>query len=131
MVDLGKWLLANNHRPRVEGAWDCATMPGDWVIAAGYTDPIAKWRGWDTEEGAQAIIEEAGGLVPLFDEGLFSVGIGRRYGHAEVGDIAVLRIEGHEAGAIWTGQRFAIVAKRGIAYCSIDPDFVIAFWAVF
>lgn len=131
MADLGQWLLENNQKRRTDGVWDCATMPAEWAIHCGYSDPVLKWRGaWADENSALAIIEGAGGLVPLFDDGLFSVGVGRRYGEPELGDIGVIRIMDNEAGAIYTGKRWAFVANRGLAYCSIEPEYIAATWKV-
>lgn len=131
MTDLGDYLRSLGGRKREPGVFDCVTLPAEWAMANGYLDPMAHWRGaYDSEEAAQDFIRDAGGLVVLFDCGAAAVGIERREGEPQPGDVGVIRIGEHEAGAIFTGKRWAFVADRGIAFASIDPDFIVAVWGV-
>lgn len=131
MSNLGAYLREQGGRSREAGQFDCCTFPADWCIASGLPDPMAHWRAsYDTEDEALVFIREAGGLVKLFDCGMSSAGISRRVGEPVAGDLGVIRIGEHEAGAIFTGRRWAFVAKRGVGFASIDPDFIVAVWAV-
>lgn len=130
MTDLGEYLKLCGHKRRIDGEHDCATFPANWVLESRGFDPMAKWRGTYADESAAVyIIEAAGGLAALFDEGL-SPRIHRRIGEPQLGDIGVVRIQHTYAGAIFTGKRWAIVVERGIGFCSLDVDDIEAVWAV-
>lgn len=131
MIDLGAWMLANGKHRREPGIWDCCAMPAQWALDNGWPDPMAHWRGaYDTEKGALDLIRDAGGLTELFRCGMASAGIPERTGCLETGDIGVITISGHEAGAIFTGNRWAFVAERGIGCASLHPDFIVAVWGI-
>ncbi len=92
---------------------------------------MANWRGaYDSEEAALDLVRGAGGLEKLFDCGMAAVGILRRGGDLQPGDVGVIRIGEHEAGGIFTGKRWAFVADRGIGFASIDPSYIVAVWGV-
>jgi len=106
-------------------------MPAQWAIDNGWPDPMAHWRGaYGTEEGALALIRDAGGLTELFRCGMASAGITERRGDLQPGDIGVLVVGEHEAGAIFTGRRWAMVAQRGLAVASVENEAVSAAWSV-
>ena len=131
MTELGAFLHAAGNRRREPGVWDCACMPADWARANGYPDPMAARRGgYSTDDEAHAFIAEAGGLVALFDDYLVRVGIFRREGPPQPGDIGALSIAGVEGGAIFTGERWALVAERGLVFTRANDDMVMAVWAV-
>lgn len=91
---------------------------------------MAAWRGaYDSEAEAEALIFDAGGLVALFSEGMTSAGIPETDEPA-IGDIAVVSLLGLEAGAIFTGKRWAFAAERGIACSSLDPAAILKCWRV-
>lgn len=130
MTDLGAWLLENNDRPRQAGVWDCCAFPAAWAVASGWPDPMMEWRGtYDSEDAGLALADGHGGLVTLFERGMRAAGIPSRDGLV-AGDVGVLSIRGGEAGAIFTGQRWALIAERGIAYASVEPQCVAGVWAV-
>ena len=53
------------------GGHDCALFCADRVLAVTGVDPARRWRGsYHSEAGARAVIEAAGGLVALFDQGI-------------------------------------------------------------
>lgn len=131
MADLGKWLAGRAAMRRQAGVQDCCTLPGDWAIAAGWPDPMAEWRAdYASDEEGHARIADAGSLLALFERGFASAGIARRSGKIELGDVGLVEIGGLEAGAIFAGKRWAIVAQRGIGMVSLDPDYIAAVWAV-
>jgi len=106
-------------------------MPAQWAIDNGWPDPMAHWRGaYDTEEGALALIRDAGGLAELFRCGMASAGIQERWGDVQAGDIGVLIAGDIQTGAIFTGKRWAMVASRGLAVASVEDEAVSAAWSV-
>jgi len=127
---LGEYLMTLVGRRREPGVHDCATVPADWAVLRGLRDPIAAWRGYQSEDEAQAIIREAGGLDAIFDAGFASAGVTRREGDPHEGDIGVIRIAGHDAASIFTGARWLFVGNRGIGFATVAPQHVIAVWAV-
>lgn len=131
MIDLGTWLIPFGAISREAGVHDCVTFPAAWAIANDWADPMAEWRGaYDTEERAMELIRDAGGLAIICDAGMAQAGIPERYGEPVSGDIGVLTLGGHEAGAIFTGRRWALVAECGLAFASVDPDCVLRKWSV-
>lgn len=130
-MDLGNFLANAGRRRRIAGEWDCVTFPAAWMIANGWADPMEWWRGtYDSEEEGLAFVVDRGGMVALFDEAMTEAGVTRRDGDAQPGDIGVIHIGDDEAGAIYTGKRWAFVGNRGVAMASIDLDCVAAVWAV-
>lgn len=130
-MNLGDYLLTLQNNRREPGVHDCATVPADWCIALGLPDPIMAWRGsYDTEEGAQEIISDAGGLDAIFAAGFASAGVAAREGDPQEGDVGVIRMAGHEASSVFTGRRWVFVGARGIGFATISPEHVVAVWAV-
>lgn len=128
MTDLGKWLESNLNRRREAGEWDCCTYPAAWSMALETADPMADWRGeYSTEAEAELILGRAGGLAGIFGAGLEGVGW-QPVTEARVGDIGIIALLGHEAGAIYTGRRWSFVAERGLAFASLEPEAVSHIW---
>lgn len=129
MTDLGEWLAAQGGRRREPGVWDCCAMPAEWAIECGRPDPMALWRGtYATDEEAEERIAEAGGLAALFAIGMDDAGI-REVADPEMGDIGVISLGAHEAGALFTGRRWAFVPLgRGLTFSSLDLSSVLRVW---
>jgi len=90
---------------------------------------MAEWRGqYTTDVEAEEIIADAGGLAGLFATGMSLAGIPRTYDDPQEGDIAVISIDGEEAGAIFTGRRWAFVPERGWGAVSLDPSAILVRW---
>lgn len=122
--DLGEYLIAASRKKHVYGAWDCCVFPADWIVANGWPDPMAEWRGGYVDASAAD-----DGLVPLAASGL--AGVGMPFTAAPIlGDVGVISVLGQEAGAIFTGRRWALVAPRGLAFISADPAIVVRAWRV-
>lgn len=126
---LGEYLEKLLGAQRQSGIHDCCTFPANWAIACGRADPMQLWRGvYSTDEEAEAIIAEAGDLSLLFAIGMDEAGI-REVSDPETGDIGVIDLLGYQAGAIFTGRRWAFVpASRGIGFVSIDSSSIIRIW---
>lgn len=128
---LGEYLQKLCTERRAPGTHDCGTLACDWAVLLGFPDPMADWRGrYSTEPELLALISEAGGVLAMFERGCRAAGILRRQGSPQPGDIGVLRLAGHEAGSIFTGERWAFVGHRGVGLARIERDAVIAVWAV-
>lgn len=87
---------------------------------------MAMWRGsYSTEADAEALIGDAGGLVSMFADALCACPV---VDQPQAGDIGVVEVMGEQAGAIFTGKRWALVADRGLAFASLDPAHVLRAW---
>lgn len=106
-------------------------MPAAWVIRNGFADPMALWRGrYTTEDGGRELIDAAGGLQFMFERGLRDAGVPAIGGDPQAGDVAVLELLGEQAGAVYTGERWALVADRGLAFVGVRPEVVVQIWRV-
>lgn len=121
---LGEFLAEAARRRRIAGVWDCCTFPAEWAMRNGHPDPMAKWRGYESETEAEHLIAEAGGLDVLFAEGL----AGLEATDLRAGDIGVIGVGAEQAGAVFTGKRWAIVLDRGLGFTSIEPEHVLRVW---
>lgn len=131
MIDLGEFLRLSAARRREAGVWDCCTFPADWAISQDWADPMAAWRGrYSTEAGALDFIAEGGGLADLFAEGMAAANIPEATGDFQPGDIGVVQLLGEQAGAVYTGKRWALVADRGMAFASIEREHIVRAWRV-
>lgn len=126
MADLGQYLMEVGGRPWMWGKADCCTFPADWLVLCGMPDPMAPWRGaYDSEEGCAALLKDAGGLMPLWLMGLGEPA----YCEPNIGNVGIVQMWGHEAGAIFTGKRWAVRSSRGWAAATFAPDDVLGVWA--
>lgn len=122
MTALGDFLRESASRRREAGVWDCCTFPAAWAMQCGAADPMADMRGaYATEADALRLIQNRGGLDGLFSDALEAVGWQRRDGPPRPGDIGVVSLHGFDAGAIWTGERWALVADAGLVFAQL-PD---------
>lgn len=121
---LGDYLAEAARKRHVYGVHDCCTFPADWCMLNGWPDPMADWR--DGYIDASAAED---GLLPLFASGMFGAGIPATKDFIE-GDVGVVGILGQEAGAIFTGRRWALIAPRGLAFASLEPASVLKAWRV-
>ncbi|SMD05656.1 hypothetical protein SAMN06272759_1309 [Novosphingobium sp. B1] len=121
---LGDYLAEAARKKHVYGLHDCCTFPCDWVVLNGWPDPMASWRGGYVDDAPAR-----GGLLDIFARGMDGVGLPRTQNLME-GDVGVLTLLGQEAGAIFTGRRWALVAPRGMAFTTANPSIVIAAWRV-
>lgn len=122
-MSLADYLLAQARVGWETGERDCCTFPADWSLTWGRGDPMAEWRGrYRTDEEAQALIADAGGLERLWDRGLSAIGAREALEPAE-GDVGVIVAVGldrqpEHVGAIFTGRRWAFRAHAGLIFAS-------------
>lgn len=123
-VTLGEYLAAAARRKYALGTWDCAVFPADWVVMNGYPDPLAEWRGqYATDDVGES------GLIDLFADGADAAGLIGTDEPRE-GDVGVISMLGQQAGGIFTGRRWAVVAPRGLACTSLEAECVLKAWRV-
>lgn len=128
VTDLGDFLQRNLARRRQAGAWDCCCLPAEWSLALGTADPMAAWRGrYASEAEAEDILQREGGLAGIFGAGLESVGW-QPVTEPQAGDVGVVALLDDEAGAIYTGRRWAFVATRGLGFASLERDAISHIW---
>lgn len=122
--------LNNKARLRRDaGRQDCATFCADWIMARGLPDPMAEWRGTYTDEAqATGIYRDGDGLAAIFDDCMAD--FDRRSGDPCPGDVGLLQIGGQCCGAIYTGERWAVVAEKGLGFISVPARHIRAVWAV-
>lgn len=118
---LGEFLREVAHRRREMGVWDCCTFPAAWLMRCGLPDPMAEFRGTydSSDEGVD--------LADVFDDAAISAGL-LEVTDVQEGDIGVVSVLGLQAGAIFTGRRWALVADRGLAFASLEPECVLKAW---
>lgn len=123
-MTLGEFL---NLQRRPASAWNCSTMPADWCMALGYPDFAADWRETINPNVCDAAAADAGGLLVLWDAG---IGDSLRVvaDEPDAGDIAVIEAMGAQAGAIFTGDRWALRGQRVLHFLASEQVRVIKAW---
>lgn len=130
-MELAEYLTANLSRRRVSGEWDCATLVCDWVVARGFPDPMADYRGrYASEPESVRLVRPVGGMVAAFDGGLRGRAGWRAVapGSQALGDVGIVSVFGTRAAAIFTGSRWALVADKGLAFCTLRGH-VVRVWS--
>lgn len=102
--------------------WNCSTLVADWLIQCGYPDYADGFRDITDPEECRIVAEARGGLGELW-EGLFAGAVPWADAPWRPGDIAVVAIGPHEAGAIFTGERWALRQDHGLSFGS--PEFLV------
>lgn len=129
MIALGEFLRESAARRREPGVWDCCAFPAAWAQANGFPDPMPGYRGaYATEAEAEAIIAQAGGLAELFSAALDGVGVPRAAAPFAAGDIGVVELLGEQAGAVYTGVRWALVCDGGMSFAAVPDSRVVRAW---
>lgn len=103
-------------------------MASDWCVANGYPDFAASWRWVVDPRACDTAAEAGGGLLALWDR---DIGSGLPTAdQPQRGDIAVVEAMGLQAGAIFTGERWAIQATRTLHFLAPDQVCVIKAWRI-
>lgn len=103
-------------------------MPSDWCVANGHPDFAAAWRDTIAPEACDAAAAGKGGLLALW-EGDIGDGLPAT-NDPDRGDIGVVEAMGLQAGAIFTGDRWAIQGPRTLHFLSGDQVRVLKAWRV-
>lgn len=137
-MDLGEYLATARTKPWAWREHDCTAFPAIW---AGFADALPDY---EDEADSEAMMAEAGGLVPLWDAAVAAmpgIAVPVPASERQPGDVAVIElasvrkieafdpatgetVEASEivavqCGAIWTGKRWVFVpAPGGIAAVS-------------
>lgn len=121
-MTLGEFLAS---RTAIAGNWNCSTMPADWCVALGYPDFAAKWRGVVDPVDCETVT--GGDLLALWEEGIADRLPVATAPYRE-GDIAVVQLASLQAGAVFTGKRWALQVERGIAAASFGDRSILKAW---
>lgn len=116
-MTLGAYLKAATATRWKAGEHDCSAWPARW---AGVPLPA-----YETDEEADVIVAEAGGLVALWERT-----IGDRLPPVEVaeaGDVGIIEAGERLVGAIFTGDRWAFLTPRRVMFAPCVP---VAAWRV-
>lgn len=121
-MTLGDFLLSVAAQ---RGPWNCSTMPADWCCVLGYPDFAARWR--DVTDVAECDAIAAGNLLALWNEGI-GASLSPAVPPYRSGDIAVIGRAGLQAGAIFTGQRWAVQSARGFTALPLPDSAIVKAW---
>ena len=113
------------------GVHDCLIFAADALVVQGRPDPAGPYRGvYSSAAEAQAVIDSAGGFVPLFESACDGAGIGEAAPY-RTGAVAIVRPEGKPdatVGAMWSGRDWWFVSMRGIGAVERERMEVISTW---
>lgn len=111
---MADWLTRYVDRPFQWGQDDCSLWLADWYMhVTGRPDPAAHLRGvYSTEEEKRAVVETAGGIIPLV------AGIAEGAGCVRVRQPSegCIGIVPPGVGAIYTGGYWVVRTETGFAF---------------
>lgn len=133
-ADLQTYLMEAASTPFQYGLHDCCSFACDWCVYAGNDDPMTAWRGlYESEQGAEELIAESGGLLAMFDLGMIEAQIPEA-DEPRIGDVAVLRVLTEngpgEVGAIYGGKRWHMLSPNGMFSASMEREHILRIWRV-
>jgi hypothetical protein len=115
-----------SERMRSPFAWgrqDCCLFAADCVLAVTGRDPAQDLRGaYRSANGAAAVLAELGGLEAIADARL---GPRVPVGSAQVGDVAMVRIDGRDTGAIVAGSHMLAPGESGLVTIPMSEALVV------
>lgn len=107
--------------------WNCSTLVADWLVACGYPDFAGRFRHVTDDAECERVPAGYGGLAIMW-ESLFLGRLPRADEPWIAGDVAVVRLRAFEAGAIFTGERWALRSPRGLHFAAVDQVDVAEAW---
>lgn len=110
------------------GKVDCCLVLADWGMWLGEADTAFDLRGtYSTDDGCKAVVEDAGGLVPLIQRCTDRAGWVRaeRPVVGAIGVIGSTQRIGRQFGAIFDGKRWLVRMEQGFVAFNAKP---IAIW---
>jgi hypothetical protein len=107
------------------GERDCLLWLGLWSRELTGIDGGAEWRGrYRTALGCTRVLKRSGGMVACIKRGADVAGLAR-VETPQAGDIGLVPVLTNrgvgEAGAIFTGKRWALLTSRGIMTTPAEP----------
>jgi hypothetical protein len=113
-MTLGEFLLEGSRTPWKDGVHDCTAWPARWAgipLPCDYSThgrPLSEiWGDWIGDRLALVIEPEAG----------------------DIGVVHVVTPQGSdEIGGIYTGDKWALLTSKGLAFVRLPEDNVIAVW---
>jgi hypothetical protein len=107
--------------------WNCSTFPADWCVALGHPDYAAAWRDITDPVECDAAAPSGDVLVQLWGSGIGDAlpVVGAPY---QAGDIAVVSRAGLAAGAIYTGDMWALRRAGGVSFVTLPDSAVLKAW---
>ena len=95
------------------GVMDCCLFPSNWILSQTGNDPAKGLRfGPISEDFAEGIIADNGGLLRLFEKRFTSAGL-RRTKTPQNGDVACIRYQKTAYGSVMKDGLWWVVAKSG------------------
>lgn len=129
-------LYAHLHRwmaePFVWGKSDCMLVLADYLIALGFPDAAAKWRGqYDSALSCQRVSGFLQNPAGVMGEAATSIGLPET-DSPERGDVGVVRIRDQDGiklmGAVCLGKNWALKGEYTVVICK--PLEILAAWKV-
>ncbi|XKM40320.1 DUF6950 family protein [Rhizobium ruizarguesonis] len=109
---------------------DCCMFLASWAMWLGHSDPASHLRGtYDSDDGFRAIIAGAGGVVPVVERCVASIG-GHRADGPQLGVIGVIGSPTNiqrQWGAIFDGERWLVRFHDHVGPMAARP---LAIWKI-
>lgn len=127
-LHLHKWMV----EPFIWGETDCMVVLADYLIALGYEDAAAQWRGkYDSALSCQRVSGFLKDPVGVMESAATSIGLNPTDKPSR-GDVGVVQILDHEGlkvmGAVCLGMNWAFKGEQNIVVGK--PAKVLAAWKV-
>lgn len=115
--DLAVFLRAEAAKAFDWRSHHCLLLPADWLVRRGQPDPAADWRWVNDEDAALSVLGDGASVLAMAEKAMpaatrIATDAVRR------GDVGIVVVTGPvgraEVGAISTGSRWAVRARRGI-----------------
>lgn len=127
MISLDDTLKLWRQGQFIYGQSDCLLSVGDYMAANGGLDVAGRLRGtYDDREGAEALIDAHGGMLPLVD----LAGWPRVPSPGSPGAVVVVRIGRRLFGALRTEKGVAARMKHGVLELDLKLVHIEAAWHV-
>ncbi|WP_376776737.1 DUF6950 family protein [Rhizobium laguerreae] len=127
---LAAFVADNSSIPWRPGTVDCCMFLASWAMWIGHPDPAGHLRGtYDDDDGFRRIIAAAGGVVPVVESCISSIG-GVRIAAPSLGAVAVIGARTnteHQFGAIFDGQRWLVRFTNRVGHMAACP---LAIWKI-
>lgn len=118
-MSFAAFMAMTKGRPWSWGDQDCTMWVSDWCRLRWRVDPALPFRGrYDSEAGAQALIDEAGSLIGLISPQMLFL---HEKSEADEGDVGVIEVLGAQTSAIRVGDKWAFRTQAGVGFVAASP----------